>query len=57
MHVFEEIDYLNNFYIAYLDNIIIMAKPTVIKYSKCYIYKPHFNFVKDGPLKKLLKLC
>jgi len=34
-----------------------MADSTVIKYSKCYIYKPHFNFIKDGPLKKLLKLC
>ena len=31
-----------------------MADPAVIKYSKCYIYKPHLNFVKDGPLKKLL---
>ena len=29
---------------------------TVIKCSKCYIYKPHLNFIKDGPLKKLLKL-
>ena len=34
-----------------------MADPTIIKYSKCYIYKPCLNFVKDGPLKKLLKLC
>ena len=34
-----------------------MADPTTIKYSKCYIYKPRLNFVKDGPLKKLLKLC
>ena len=33
-----------------------MAKSITIEYSKCYIYKPHFNFVKDGPLKKLLKL-
>ena len=34
-----------------------MADPTVIKCSKCYIYKPRLNFIKDGPLKKLLKLC
>ena len=34
-----------------------MADPTVIKCSKYYIYKPRLNFVKDGPLKKLLKLC
>ena len=33
-----------------------MADPTIIKYSKCYVYKPHLNFIKDGPLKKLLKL-
>ena len=33
-----------------------MAEPTVIKCSKCYIYKPRINFIKDGPLKKLLKL-
>ena len=31
-----------------------MAKPTIIKYSKYYIYKPRLNFIKDGPLKKLL---
>ena len=37
--------------------IIEMADPTVIKYSKCHIHKPCFNFVKDGPLKKILKLC
>ena len=36
--------------------IINMADPTIIKYSKCYIYKPRLNFVKDGPLKKILKL-
>ena len=36
---------------------IIMAEPTIIKYSKYYIYKSRLNFVKDGPLKKLLKLC
>ena len=35
---------------------VIMAEPTIIKYSKHYIYKPHFNFIKDGPLKKFLKL-
>jgi hypothetical protein len=35
---------------------INMADFAVIKCSKCYIYKPHLNFVKDGPLKKLLKL-
>ena len=34
-----------------------MADPTIIKCSKCYVYKPRLNFVKDGPLKKLLKLC
>ena len=34
-----------------------MADPTIIKYSKCHIYKPRLNFVKDGPLKKILKLC
>ena len=34
-----------------------MADFAVIKYSKCYIYKPHFNFIKNSPLKKLLKLC
>ena len=34
-----------------------MADFVVIKYSKYHIYKPRFNFVKDGPLKKLLKLC
>jgi len=34
-----------------------MAEPTTIKCSKCHIYKPYINFVKDGPLKKLLKLC
>ena len=34
-----------------------MADLTVIKCSKCCIYKPCLNFVKDGPLKKLLKLC
>ena len=33
-----------------------MADPTTIKCSKCYIYKPRLNFVKDSPLKKLLKL-
>ena len=33
-----------------------MAEPAVIKYSKCHIYKPYLNFVKNGPLKKLLKL-
>ena len=33
-----------------------MADPTIIKCSKCYIYKPRLNFVKDGPLKKVLKL-
>jgi len=33
-----------------------MADFTVIKYSKCYIHKPRLNFIKDGPLKKLLKL-
>jgi len=32
-----------------------MADPTVIKYSKCYIYKPRLNFIKDSPL-KILKL-
>jgi len=37
--------------------IINMADPTIIKCSKCYIYKPRLNFIKDGPLKKLLKLC
>jgi len=37
--------------------ILNMADPTVIECSKCHIYKPHFNFVKDSPLKKLLKLC
>jgi hypothetical protein len=34
-----------------------VVKLTIIEYSKCYIYKPHLNFIKDGPLKKLLKLC
>ena len=34
-----------------------MADPTVIKCSKCHIHKPRLNFVKDGPLKKILKLC
>ena len=34
-----------------------MADLIKIKYSKYYIYKPRFNFAKDGPLKKLLKLC
>ena len=24
-----------------------MADPTIIKYSKYYIYKPYFNFIKD----------
>ena len=33
-----------------------MVDLTVIEYSKCHIYKPRLNFVKDGPLKKLLKL-
>ena len=37
--------------------IVNMVDPTIIKCSKCYIYKPRFNFIKDGPLKKLLKLC
>ena len=26
-----------------------MAEPTIIKYSKCYIYKPRLNFVKNNP--------
>jgi hypothetical protein len=34
-----------------------MAEPTIIKCSKCYIYKHHLKFVKDGSSKKLLKLC
>ena len=34
-----------------------MADFTVIKYSKYYIHKPCLNFIKDSPLKKLLKLC
>jgi len=34
-----------------------MADPTVIKCSKYYIYKPRLNFIKDGPLNKILKLC
>ena len=34
-----------------------MADSTAIKYSKYYIYKPRLNFIKDGPLKKILKLC
>ena len=34
-----------------------MVDPTVIICSKYYIYKPRLNFLKDGPLKKLLKLC
>ena len=34
-----------------------MADSVVIECSKCHIYKPRFNFVKDGPLNKLLKLC
>ena len=33
-----------------------MVEPTVIKCIRCHIYKPRINFVKDGPLKKLLKL-
>ena len=33
-----------------------MANLTIIKCSKCCIYKPRLNFIKDGPLKKLLKL-
>ena len=37
--------------------VINVAEPTIIKYSKCYIYKPHLNFIKNSPLKKLLKLC
>ena len=37
--------------------IINMADPTAIKCSKCHIYKPRLNFIKDGPLKKILKLC
>jgi len=36
--------------------IINIVDPTIIKYSKCYILKPRLNFIKDGPLKKLLKL-
>ena len=28
-----------------------------IKCSKCCIYKPRLNFIKDNPSKKLLKLC
>jgi hypothetical protein len=34
-----------------------IADLAVIKCSKCCIYKPRLNFIKDGPLKKLLKLC
>jgi hypothetical protein len=33
-----------------------MADFTVIKCSKYYIYKLRLNFVKDGSLKKILKL-
>ena len=36
--------------------IVNMADSTVIKCSKYYIYKPRLNFIKDSPLKKLLKL-
>jgi hypothetical protein len=36
--------------------IINMADPTIIEYSKCYIHKPRPNFIKDGLLKKILKL-
>ena len=36
---------------------INIAESVIIKYSKWYIYKPYLNFIKDGPLKKLLKLC
>ena len=32
-----------------------MADSTVIECSKCYIYKPRLNFVKDGPLKEDFK--
>jgi len=45
-------------------NILLLRLPfinpsiniTIIKCSKCYIYKPRLSFIKDGPLKKLLKL-
>ena len=37
--------------------IINVVEPTAIKCIRCYIYKPYINFIKDGPLKKLLKLC
>ena len=41
----------------FVDFFINITIYTVIKCSKCYIYKPHLNFIKDGPLKKLFKLC
>ena len=50
------IDIFINFSINITIYAIIMAELTIIKYSKCYIYKPHLNFIKDGPLKKLFKL-
>ena len=34
-----------------------MAEPTIIKCTKYHIYKPRLNFIKNSPLKKLLKLC
>jgi len=36
--------------------IISVVEPTIIKYIRCYIYKPRINFIKNGLLKKLLKL-
>ena len=38
-------------------HIANIVDPTIIKCSKYHIYKPRLNFIKDGPLKKLLKLC
>ena len=40
-----------------INTTVNMADSTVIKCNKCHIYKPRLNFVKDGPSKKLLKLC
>jgi hypothetical protein len=37
--------------------IISVVEPTAIECIRCHIYKPRINFIKNGPLKKLLKLC
>ena len=49
-----------SFFVDTLINSIIyimdMTEPITIKCIRYYIYKPYINFVKDGLLKKLLKL-